>query len=75
MFADNQTYRFICTIVKTYLLLSSSKIANSFPASVVSGGSTHTFMSLKHLIRITDSFEKTLMLGKIEGGRRGDDRG
>ena len=23
-----------------------------------------------HLIRITDSFEKTLMLGKIEGGRR-----
>ena len=22
-----------------------------------------------HLIRITDSFEKTLMLGKIEGGR------
>ena len=24
-----------------------------------------------HLIRITDSLEKTLMLGKIEGGRRG----
>ena len=24
-----------------------------------------------HLIRRTDSFEKTLMLGKIEGGRRG----
>ena len=23
-----------------------------------------------HLMRITDSFEKTLMLGKIEGGRR-----
>ena len=23
-----------------------------------------------HLTRITDSFEKTLMLGKIEGGRR-----
>ena len=23
-----------------------------------------------HLIRTTDSFEKTLMLGKIEGGRR-----
>ena len=23
-----------------------------------------------HLIRITDSFEKTLMLGKIEGGKR-----
>ena len=27
-----------------------------------------------HLMQITDSFEKTLMLGKIEGGRR-DDRG
>ena len=24
-----------------------------------------------HLIRRADSFEKTLMLGKIEGGRRG----
>ena len=24
-----------------------------------------------HLMRRTDSFEKTLMLGKIEGGRRG----
>ena len=28
-----------------------------------------------HLMRTADSFEKTLMLGKIEGGRRGDDRG
>ena len=27
-----------------------------------------------HLMRI-DLFEKNLMLGKIEGGRRGDDRG
>ena len=26
--------------------------------------------SLGHLIRRTDSLEKTLMLGKIEGGRR-----
>ena len=25
-----------------------------------------------HLIRRTDSFEKTLMLGKIEGGRRSE---
>ena len=25
---------------------------------------------LGHLMRRTDSFEKTLMLGKIEGGRR-----
>ena len=28
-----------------------------------------------HLIRRADSFEKTLMLGKIEGRRRRDDRG
>ena len=28
-----------------------------------------------HLIRRTESFEKTLMLGKIEGGRRRGDRG
>ena len=28
-----------------------------------------------HLMWRTDSFEKTLMLGKIEGGRRRDDRG
>ena len=27
-----------------------------------------------HLMRKTDSFEKTLMLGKIEGGRRGRQR-
>ena len=28
-----------------------------------------------HLMRRADSLEKTLMLGKIEGGRRRDDRG
>ena len=28
-----------------------------------------------HLMQRTDSFEKTLMLGKIEGGKEGDDRG
>ena len=28
-----------------------------------------------HLMQQTDSFEKTLMLGKIEGGREGDNRG
>ena len=27
-----------------------------------------------HLMRRTDSFEKTLMLGKIEGGKRGRQR-
>ena len=28
-----------------------------------------------HLMRRADSFEKTLMLGKTEGGREGDNRG
>ena len=28
----------------------------------------------RHLMRRTDSLEKTLMLGKIEGGRRGRQR-
>ena len=28
-----------------------------------------------HLVQRTGSFEKTLMLGKLEGRRRGDDRG
>ena len=28
-----------------------------------------------HLMGRTDSLEKTLMLGKIEGGGEGDDRG
>ena len=29
---------------------------------------------LGHLMQRADSLAKTLMLGKIEGGRRGDDR-
>ena len=28
-----------------------------------------------HLMQITDSLEKTLTLGQIEGGGKGDDRG
>ena len=30
---------------------------------------------LGHLMQKTDSFEKTLILGKIEAGGEGDDRG
>ena len=33
------------------------------------------FQYFGHLIRRTDSLEKTLRLGKIEGRRRWDDRG
>ena len=32
------------------------------------------FQYFGHLMRRTDSFEKTLMLGKIESGRRGRQR-
>ena len=32
------------------------------------------FQYFGHLMQITDSLEKTLMLGKIEGGRRGRQR-
>ena len=34
-----------------------------------------TVSKLGHLMRRTDSFEKTLMLGKIEGRGEEDDRG
>ena len=33
------------------------------------------FQYFGHLMRRAESSEKTLMLGKIEGGRRGHDRG
>ena len=32
------------------------------------------FQNFGHLMRRADSFEKTLMLGKVEGRRRRDDR-
>ena len=48
----------------------------------ISPGCSLEFLMLKlklqyfgHLMRKADSLEKTLMLGKIESGRRGDDRG
>ena len=34
-----------------------------------------TLQYFGHLMQRTDSFEKTLLLGKIEGGEEGDDRG
>ena len=34
-----------------------------------------TLQYLGHLMQITDSFEKTLMLGKMKVGGEGDDRG
>ena len=37
---------------------------------VFTGVSQVVVQYLGHLMRRTDSFEKTLMLGKIEGGRR-----
>ena len=43
-------------------------------------GASELMLKLKlqyfgHLMRITDSLEKTLMLGKIEAEGEGDDRG
>ena len=34
-----------------------------------------TLQYFGYLMQRTDSFEKTLMIGKTEGGREGDDRG
>ena len=33
------------------------------------------FQYFGHLMQRTDTFEKTLMLGNTEGGKRGDKRG
>ena len=51
----------------------------SIPKEISPGRSLVGLMKLKlqyfgHLMRRTDSFEKTLMLGKIEGRRRGQQR-
>ena len=58
-------------------------LSRAFPFSIQPSGTISPEYSVKglmmlklklqyfgHLIRGTDSFEKTLMLGKIEGGRR-----
>ena len=44
-------------------------IANNIPLKQV------TFQYFGHLMRRTDSLEKTLMLGKLRAGGEGDDRG
>ena len=36
---------------------------------------TLKFQYFGHLIRRTDSFEKTLLLGRLKVGRKGDDKG
>ena len=60
----------------------TAKISNQFILKVISHEYSLEELMLKlklqyfgHLIQRTDSLEKILMLGKIEGGGRGDDRG
>ena len=60
---------------------TARKSSQSFLKEIIPEYSLEGFMlKLKlqyfgHLMRRTDSLEKTLMLGKIKGGRKGDDRG
>ena len=69
------------TIFKDYTLLiviTSARRSNQSILKEISPGCSLEGLMLKlklqyfgHLMRRTDSFEKTLMLGKIEDGRRG----
>ena len=67
---------------KTLESLLDSKEINQSILKEISPGCSLEGLILKlklqysgHLMRRTDSLEKTLMLGKMEGRRRGDDRG
>jgi len=61
--------------------LDCKEIHESILKEISSGCSLEDLMlklklqHFSHLMRTADSFEKTLMLGKIEGRRRRDDRG
>ena len=59
----------------------TARISNQSILKEISSGCSFEGLMLKlklqyfgHLMRRTDSFEKTLMLGKIEGRRRGQQR-
>ena len=60
----------------------TARRSNQFILKEISSGCSSEGPMLKlkaqyfgHLMQRADSFEKTLMLGKIEGRRKGDDRG
>ena len=57
-----------------FMLDSGSRAKQSLRENPVCGLSIRVKYS-GHLMRRTDSFEKTLMLGKIEGRGKGEDRG
>ena len=63
-------------------VLWTARRSNQSILKEISPGSSLEGLMLKlklqyfgHLMQRADSFEKTLMLGKIEGRRKGDDRG
>ena len=67
---------------KTFESPSDSRRSNQSILKEISPGCSLGGLILKlklqyfgHLMQRTDSFEKTLMLGKIESRRRRDDRG
>ena len=60
----------------------TARRSNQFILKEISPGCSLEGLTLKlklqyfgHLMQRADSFEKTLVLGKIEGGGEGDDRG
>ena len=67
-----------CGVGKDLRVPWAARRSNQFILKEISPGCPSEGMMLKlklqyfgHLMRRTDSFEKTLMLGKIEGGRKG----
>ena len=75
-FLSFTTYR---TLLCRLLVSKAAKSNSTVSLTVVSKRGIHKLSlpsssHLGHLMRRTDSLEKILMLGKIEGGRRRDDR-
>ena len=68
--------RFICRLLQMPRRSNQSILMEISPECSLEGLMLKLkLQSFGHLMRRTDSFEKTLMLGKIEGERTGDDRG
>ena len=71
-----------CGVEDSWESLGLSRRSNQSILKEISPGCSLEGLTLKpklqyfsHLLRRADSLENTLMLGKIEGGRRRDDRG
>ena len=71
-----------CDVEKTLVSSLDCKRSNQSILKEISPGCSLVGLMLKlklqyfgHLMRRADSFERTLMLGKIEAGGEGDNRG